>query len=245
MNELIRTISGISSEIEDEFFTMFCMFLRVGGAMAFLPGLGEHVIPVRIRLIITLCLTALLIEDGTEKNDHNGSDLYYIKDVAVGLAIGFSFRILIFSVEIFGHIVSNMISMAQVFPTGAEVSPVIATMMKYSATLLLVNLGLFELYYDALSIKLDNLATLDISSAAYWFTLLLPRMTDCLNIALSLSVPFIIFSMLYNIVLGIMNRIMPALMVHLIFAPAMSLFGLALFAIISSYSLMQWLKMIF
>lgn len=213
--------------------------------MAFLPGLGEHVIPVRIRLIITLCLTALLLGDGTEKNDRNISNLYYIKNVTVGLAIGFSFRILIFSVEIFGHIVSNMISMAQVFPTGAEVSPVIATLMKYAATLLLVNLGLFELYYDALSIKSDNLTTLDISSAAYWFSLLLPKMTDCLNIALSLSVPFFLFSMLYNIVLGIMNRIMPALMVHLIFSPAMALCGLALFAVVSSYSLIQWLKMIF
>gem|GEM_PF-6905296 len=213
--------------------------------MAFLPGLGEYVIPVRIRLIITLCLTALLIGSGAEKDDHNLSDLYYIKNVAVGLAIGFSFRILIFSVEIFGHIVSNMISMAQVFPTGAEVSPVIATMMKYAATFLLLNLGVFELYYDALSTKPDNWTVLDISSAVYWFTLLLPKMTDCLNIALSLSVPFIIFSMLYNIVLGIMNRIMPALMVHLIFAPAMALCGLALLAIISSYSLMQWLKMIF
>lgn len=244
MTELIQSIFGYAIDIESEIYAIVGIFLRVGGAMAFLPGLSEHTVPVRIRLVITVCMAVLLRGQGAQNLSADISSLYYINEVATGLAIGFFFRIFLFSIEVFGHVVSNAISMAQVFPTGAEVSPVIFTMVKYAATLLMMNLGIFNLYCDTLLLGAGKSSVPVILDSSYWLLLFLPKMAECLGLALVMSTPFLIFSTLYNMVLGVMNRIMPSLMVHLIFAPALALVGLALLSMIASYSLMQWVELV-
>ena len=60
-------------------------------------------------------------------------------------------------------------------------------------------------------------------------------------LAFSISAPFILSSLLYNITLGVINRAMPQLMVSFIGAPAITAGGLALLALASPLILEVWL----
>jgi flagellar biosynthetic protein FliR len=56
-----------------------------------------------------------------------------------------------------------------------------------------------------------------------------------------IAMPFVIASLLYNVALGVINRAMPQLMVSLVGAPALSLGGLVLLALVSPLALSIWL----
>lgn len=244
MTELIKALLETSLELNEQILGAFSVFLRVGGAMAFLPGVGESAIPVRIKLVITLSITILIIGQGTTNFQNEAAGLHLIRNVAIGLAIGLLFRVMIFSIEICGHIISNMASMAQVFPNGAEVSPAISILMKYTGILLLIKLGIVEKYCVSLTLSYDAAGRFKGTASADFFPLILSKTASSLDIAFRLSLPFIIFSILYNFLLGLMNRIMPALMVHLIFSPAMALCGITILFSIYTLIIIQWLLIV-
>jgi flagellar biosynthetic protein FliR len=60
-------------------------------------------------------------------------------------------------------------------------------------------------------------------------------------LAFSISAPFVIASLLYNLALGVMNRAMPQLMLTLVGAPALALGSLALAAVALPLGLASWL----
>ena len=60
-------------------------------------------------------------------------------------------------------------------------------------------------------------------------------------LAFMLAAPFVIASLIYNLALGAINRAMPALMVSMIGAPALTLGALALMAVATPVILAAWL----
>lgn len=244
MSDLLGTLYDASLALNDRIMGAFSIFLRVSGAMVFLPGIGEVIIPTRVKLIAALSITVLILGHNEASSYNSVTGLHLINDVIMGLAIGLSFRTLIFSIEICGHIISNMTSMAQVFPNGVEVSPVISTLMKYAGILILIEMGFIERYCEALMMSYDESSQFSDGSSADLFSSILSKTAVSLNVAFHLSLPFVIFSILYNFVLGLMNRIMPALMVHLIFAPAMALSGIAILFLFGVHVIVQWLQIV-
>ena len=81
-------------------------------------------------------------------------------------------------------------------------------------------------------------ALLSAASAAEWG---LGLIGQTFALAFSLAAPFIIASLIYNLALGAINRAMPALMVSMVGAPALTLGALALMAIATPVILAAWL----
>jgi len=63
-----------------------------------------------------------------------------------------------------------------------------------------------------------------------------------LALGFSLAAPFLIASLVYNIVLGVINRAMPQLMVSFVGAPALTAGGLILFFLTAPIMLAIWLE---
>ncbi len=59
----------------------------------------------------------------------------------------------------------------------------------------------------------------------------LAQVSRSFALAFSLAAPFVIAGLLYNVALGVINRAMPQLMVAMVGAPAITLGGIALFAL--------------
>jgi flagellar biosynthetic protein FliR len=67
------------------------------------------------------------------------------------------------------------------------------------------------------------------------------RVSDSFALAFSLSAPFLIASLLYNVALGVINKAMPQLMVAFVGAPAITWGGVALLMLVTPAILAAWL----
>ena len=219
------------------------VFLRVGAAMAILPGFGEQSIPARIRLAVALGFTAVILPAVADRYDGGEILLPAAAEVLAGLLIGLSLRLLILALQTAASIAAQSASLSQFFASaGSEPQPALGILFILAATALALEAGLhvklaafFILSFDVLPAG-RFVAGADVRD---WGVEHVARVTA---LAFSLALPFVIAALLWNIALGAVNRAMPQLMVAFIGAPALSLGALVLTAVLTPLILGIWLR---
>lgn len=218
------------------------VFLRVGAAMAVLPGFGEQAIPVRIRLGLALAFTVVVLPFVADGLDGTVLLLPAGAEVSVGLLIGLYLRLHVLALQTAATIAAQSASLSQMFASaGAEPQPALGFLFTMAATALALQAGLhvklaalFIFSYDLFPAGRFPIPS-DVSN---WGVTQIARAT---SLAFALALPYVLAALLWNISLGAINRAMPQLMVAFIGAPALSLGGLVLTAIIAPTILAAWL----
>ncbi|MGR3541879.1 MAG: flagellar biosynthetic protein FliR [Hasllibacter sp.] len=218
------------------------VFARVGAAAFFLPLLGERVVPVRVRLVCALALTAAVMPViGPSIPDRLGI-LFLLTETSVGLAIGFGLRALVMAVQMGGTMVAQSISLAQFLGApSAEPAPAVGHFLVVGALALVAMpdfplvvvetiVAGYQLVPPGLVPPPGALAEVTIADVAGAFAL-----------ALRLAAPFVALGLLYSLAIGFVSRAMPQLMVALVGAPAIVLAGIALLALSAPVMLGAWL----
>lgn len=221
--------------------------LRIGAAMAFLPAFGERAVPVRIKLVLTLALVTLVFPVllATPFEPIMGPGDWVSRgsaEVLSGIFLGFTFRLMVFALQVAGSIAAQSTSLAQVFGGGVtpDPQPALGNIFLMSGLALAALSGFHVHLTEAflLSFTLLPLGTLpNASTLSAWAISDVSRM---FVIGFSLSAPFVAAAMLYNLALGAINRAMPQLMVAFVGAPALTAGGLALAALSVPFLLAHW-----
>lgn len=214
------------------------VFLRVGCAVGFLPAFGDQSVPIRIRLIVAILLTAVM-SPALAPLSVTIQDAFF-PEILNGLFWGILVRILVLALMTAASIAANAASLSQVFPNQSEPLPVVGHLFILG--------GLAIAFQEGLHIRLVEylMASYQLLPVAEWpDSRLLAKVVTAqgaraIELALMLSMPFVFVGLLYNLALGAINRAMPQLMVTLIGAPALSLGGLALLALASPLILHMW-----
>lgn len=211
-----------------ELATAFMMvFARVGTLVMLLPGLGERLVPGRLRLGLALLLTLILyplvrtLLPGAREPGAVVASL--IGELAVGLVLGVSARMVMGALQIAGSIIAQELGLSfamTVDPTqGAGQEAAIGNFL----TLLGVTLIFAtDLHHLALMAIRDSYAVFppvgvpDTGDAANLATKAIVR---AFGIAVELSAPFIAFAFLFNLGLGVLSRLMPQLQVFFLAMP--------------------------
>lgn len=216
----------------------FLIFLRVGTAMAVLPAFGEQSVPARVRLGVALALTLAVVPLAPMGALTAGS---FGTETLIGLFLGLSLRFFVFALSTAGTIAANATSLSQVFPQAGEPQPAMSTLLVMAGLALAMQADLpvrmvrfFAFSYDTFPMAQWP----DVADVVAWVT---RHADESFSLAFALSMPFVIASLLYNVALGAINRAMPALMVTFVGAPALSLGGLALLAIVAPLVLQAWI----
>jgi flagellar biosynthetic protein FliR len=215
--------------------------------MAFLPAFGERAVPVRIKIALTLELVTLVfpslvaspfvpIQSPGEWVQRGGAE------VLSGVFLGFSFRLLVFALQVAGTIAAQSTSLAQVFGGGVtpDPQPALGNIFVMSGLALAALSGFHVKLTEAflLSFALLPLGTFPSSETiSAWAIADVSRM---FVVGFSLSAPFVAAAMVYNLALGVINRAMPQLMVAFVGAPALTAGGLALSALSVPFLLAHW-----
>lgn len=223
------------------------VFLRVGAAMMALPGLGEQMIPVRVRLALALVLTITLaplvapqllaaLEEG------KGPGRLLLSEVVVGLALGLGLRVCLAILQIAAAKAAQATSLAQLLGPGAapDPMPAIGGVLMTGGLALAFAAGLHVQIIAALAESYRVLPPGVLAGGAdlaAWGTQGVAR---AFALAFALAAPFLVFALLYNAALGAINRAMPQLMVALVGAPALTAGGLALLALAAPRLLQTW-----
>lgn len=223
----------------------FIVFLRIGSAMAVLPGYGERSVPVRVKLVLALAFTViiapavsgsvapLVMEPGTVLTCIATESL-------IGLAMGLVLRLMVLALEMAGAMAAQSTSLSQLFGTGGEPMPSMSHLLVAGGLALAMIAGLHVRLAEVLILSYDALppgAFPDAAAIRGWG---IGHIARAFARAFSLAAPFVMAALIYNLALGAINRAMPQLMVAFVGAPALTAGALVLFAVAAPAGLAIW-----
>ncbi|MEX3017528.1 flagellar biosynthetic protein FliR [Gymnodinialimonas hymeniacidonis] len=226
--------------------TAAAIFLRVGACFLVLPGFGEQMIPVRVRLGAALAVTIFLtpaLHGFLTLDGIMPPITAFFSEALAGLILGLALRLLVHALQIAGTIAAQSTSLSQIMG-GATPDPLPAMgaiIMLGGITLAVLSgfhIHLVETFirsYDVL--PFGSLPT--PHDLAGWGV---DQVSNSFSLAMSLAAPFLIASLLYNVALGVINKAMPQLMVAFVGAPAITWGGLALLLVTTPFILPVWLS---
>jgi len=225
----------------------FIVFLRIGAAVALLPGFGGFELPQRVRLGVALAFTAVvlpMVADDLPRGAYSGGPPWrlFATEAVAGLALGLVLRLIVVVLQFAASIAAQATSLAQIFGGAvAEPLPAIGNLLLIGGIALAMGTGLHVAVAGSLA---QSYAVLPVGvfplagDLADWGV---ARSAEALGLGFSLAAPFLIVSVIYNVALGIINRAMPQLMVALVGAPAIAWGGLVLLALTTPALLALWL----
>lgn len=221
------------------------VFFRVGGVMATLPGFGEQVISVRVRLMLTLIFAAVLIPalaDTLEPPPMSAGFVYkaMLTETVTGVFLGVFLRLFIFAIQTAGSIAAQSTSLSQLMGQAQmDPLPAIGHILTTAALALLMATGfpLKVIAFFALSYEIfPPLAFPDSVIVEYGAI----RVSECFALAFTLAAPFIIMALLYYLTLGVINKAMPQLMVAFVGAPVITMGSIFMLFITAPLVLTVW-----
>lgn len=223
----------------------FAVFLRVGAAMALVPGFGERMIPRSVRLGIALAFTAAILPAVMSLNvlTHVNplAPGFLLAEVSAGLAFGLILRVMVMVLQIAGSIAAQSTSLAQILGGAAtDPQPAIAHLLLLGGLALAMMSGLHLKITEALVLSYDAIPPGAGVQAAILSEWSVAHVARGFALAVTLAIPFVIAAFLYNLALGVINRAMPQLMVAFVGAPALTAGGLILLALAAPMMLQLW-----
>lgn len=243
MNETLADLIGVGTQ---GLLSGFVVFLRVGAAMALLPAFGETAIPARVRLVVALAFTLVVLPAvSRDIAPLHVSDsvpgLLLATEVLAGLALGAILRISVLALQVAGTIAAQATSLSQLFGGGAgEPQPAIGHLLTWGGLALAVMSGLHIRLAEALIGSYSVLSPgkfPDAESVRAWGV---AGVAHGFALAFTLAAPFVLAGLVYNVALGAINRAMPQLMVAFVGAPALTAGGLLLLVLCIPAGLALW-----
>lgn len=226
-------------------FAGFVVFLRVGGAMALLPAFGEMIVPSRVKLVLALAFTAIVLPGATPHITAPQTTLptvaWLFAETVIGLLLGMMLRLFVLCLQIAGTIAAQATSLSQLFGgTTGEPQPAVSELLTLAGLAMAVHLGLHVKVVEIFLASYEALPPGGLPDAGLVRQWGLQGIGQIFSLGFSIAAPFVIGGLIYNVALGAINRAMPQLMVAFVGAPALTFGGLVLLGIALPTGLMVW-----
>ncbi len=197
----------------------FLVFARVGTAIMLMPGFSAVYVNVRIRLAVglTVSFAAMpLIMPLMPPVPASAGALVVliIMEVVVGLFFGFLARLALGTLQILGTFVSLFSSLANALvqdPVAEQQSSVISNFLTAIGVLLILVTNMHHLMFEALIETYSLFIPGQVTGIEDMALMLARKLADSVALALQLSSPFLVVALTYYALLGVLNRLMPAL----------------------------------
>jgi flagellar biosynthetic protein FliR len=241
-------LPGLLRELPALGFGFMLVLSRVGTAMLTGPGLGEAEIPPTIRAALALVFAALvfstlgIVFSPVPENVTRLAGML-ATEIVIGAWMGFMTRVLVMALGMAGAIISFMIglsSVLQIDPSVGGQVPALQRMMSLGVIALLFATGLYALPLQAIVGTYDLLPPGDAFDTGAAARLVTSAVAQSFGLALQLAAPFVITSMVWQVALGFISRLVPSIQVHVVSAPAQIAGGLALLMGLAAAMLSSW-----
>lgn len=219
-------------------WSLFIVFVRVGGAFAVLPGFAETVVPARVRLILAAAMTALVapgVAAGLPVLPTEPAALLttIAAEAIIGLFLGLVARMVLAAAQVAGVIIGfqTALASAYAFDPGSQQQGVItSSWMTMLALLVMFSADLHHILIRAVAdsyglfpagrmIDPGEFAEAGVRFAGRSFAL-----------GVRMAMPFLAYATLLFVGLGLMQRLMPQMQVFFVAMPLQVMLGLVLFA---------------
>ena len=210
-------------------------FIRIAGFVMAAPVIGTRSVPTRIRMVLVLVLTGVLvptISPAANVDPLGGSGLLTaIHQVVIGATIGMVLRLVFVVYEFAGQLIAQQMGLsfaAMVDPTSGNQVPVLSHLYIIIATLLfftldahLVLIRLLGQSFDLLPIGPQGITSAGAGAIVDWSARLIAD-------GLLLSLPIVVALLAINFAFGVMARAAPQLNILAVGFPVMLVVGVIL-----------------
>jgi flagellar biosynthetic protein FliR len=229
-------------------FMFILIFARVGTILMLLPALGEQSIPAQLRLTFALAFTLVLLPLLSSTlpalpTDLGGIGFILLHEIAVGLFLGAITRLIVMATQVAGAIIAFQIGLS--VAQGADPSEagiqgvVIGNFMSMLGITLIFATDLHHLALSAIVQSYKFMGPTDPLMLSDAMQMALRTTAEAFVVGTQMAAPFIVFGLVFNIGIGILARLMPALQVYFLSTPANIGVGLVLFALLLT-TMMGW-----
>ena len=234
----METALPLATWLPAEIYRLALVFCRVSAAFMLLPGLSEHAVPVRVRLLAglaaTLCIAPLA---GTAVPVPGVWAIVaaMAMEVTTGTLLGTLARLLLSAVQTAGQIIGQNIGLSNafVFGVGNDNAAVVGAALYVGGLAALFTL---EGHHSGLRALADSYAMVPLGAPpplAASAQVVAEMAARAFRLAMQFAMPFLALAMLFNLAMAGINRAMPAMPVFMIGAPALLMAGLQLLALVS------------
>lgn len=216
----------------------FAVFCRVGGCIMVLPGFGSFRVPMQVRLFAALAvsvgLTPLLWDTVYPRvNDAPADYLYLVgSELLIGIVFGMIAHFIVLGLQFAGtamQMVTGFNVAGGMSVVEADQEGQLTNLITFTGILVLFLTDFHHMIFRAL---LDSYRFMPIDGG-FVPGMALVSLTDTLaatfSVMLRLASPFIIYGLVFNFAVGMVNKLAPQIPVYFISIPFILTGGMLLF----------------
>jgi flagellar biosynthetic protein FliR len=215
------------------------VFFRISSMVMVMPGIGETAVPALVRLgfalLLAMCLAPIVAPSLPAVPDSMGTMAGYVfKEVLIGLMIGGILRLFTSSLTAAGELISlqTTLSFAQTAnPLGAQPSTSLSVFLTLMGTVLIFDTDLHRMFLAAIVHSYDLFSPLKHVPMGDAASLAEQTVGKSFTLGVQLSAPVLVFSLVFNVAVGLVGRVMPQFQIFFAATPLTLILGLSLFAL--------------
>jgi flagellar biosynthetic protein FliR len=233
--------------IPQNLFAFFLVFARIGSVLLLMPGFGEAFVPARMRLIIALAVSLVVLPIVSRvlpptPTTPIGLFILLGNEIVAGLFIGAAARTMMAALQAAGMVAAYQSSLANALvadPASQQQGALAGSFLSVTALLLIF---VTNLHHVMLAAIVDSYGVFvpgqplpigDLSAAT-------ARVVGrSFLLAVQVSAPFIVVGLLFSAGVGLLNRLMPQVQMFFIIMPLQVFLGILLLMITAS-SILLW-----
>ena len=217
------------------------MFARLGTMAMLMPGLGERGVPTRVRLVIAVVLTLVLMPIYRDAYTADLSGGFapilgvLIQEVLIGAVLGLTARLALSALVIAGTVIAYQLGLGfsmAIDPTQDQQSVLISNFLAILGVALIFATDMHHLAIGALDESYNLFKPGSVLPTGDIAELMIATVSGAFRVGIQLAAPFLVFGILFNVGLGVLTRLMPQLQVFFLGLPASILLGFALLMIL-------------
>ncbi|MGP9813354.1 flagellar biosynthesis protein FliR [Rhodopseudomonas sp. NSM] len=237
-------IEGSSTTV----LAVFLIFCRVGTCMMVAPGYSRANIPFQVRLFLAVTVTLMLspllepiLRPVVEGAAPSAAIRLIGSELLVGLVIGLSARMFFAALETMATFIASAIglSLPGIVDDGEHV-PSLVPLITLSATVLFF---LTDQHWELLRGLIGSYRAWQPAagfSSEDGLGQIVERLGQAFTLALRIASPFVLYSIIVNLAVGLANKLTPSIPVYFISLPLVLIGGLTLLYLSSREMLLQF-----
>ena len=220
--------------------TFMLVFARVGAMVMLMPGFGESNIPVRIKLGIALLLTLIILPlhraaYQIDLTSMSSLGVLMVHEIVIGIVLGATARVTLSALAIAGSVIAQQLGLGfvtAVDPTQGQQGLLIGNFLTMLGLTLLFATDSHHLVIAALNESYRIFSPGELLPSGDVAALATRAFAAAFKIGMQLSAPFLVFGLVFNIGLGVLARLMPAMQVYFVGVPLSIMVGFLIFAFV-------------
>jgi len=214
------------------------------------PGWGEQPAPPNLRLAAAVLVTAVLAPSlagnapPAPANILDGIPLL-VSEVLVGLMLGGGARLMMSALQVAGAtagIASGLGFAQQIDPLASQTAAIFSGFFSLMGVVLIMAAGLHRIMIEAAADSYAIFPPGQLPPIGDASMFVIDAVANAFRLGIQIAAPVLIFSLIFNISLGLVARLLPQIQIFLIAMPLSVLLGLAVIAFGLGGGIMVWLE---